>query len=73
VIGVATSYSTKPRSTSRVRTPLDEAIKGRTGIGVDLVVFGLYVNDHKFLGVGLSVNLWTHHTLEDLIPPLGTF
>ena len=71
MVSVAAPHSAKPRSSSCLRTPLYEAVKCRTSIGVNLVVFGLNIDDNELLGVFLNVDLRLYDTLEDLISPFG--
>jgi hypothetical protein len=70
---VTASHSAKPRTSSCVRTSFYEAVKGRTSIGVNLVVFCLNIDDNEFLSVLLNVNLGTNYPLEDFIAAIGEF
>ena len=72
MVSVAASHPAKPRSASCFRAPLYEAVKGRPRIAIDLVVFGLNIDDNELPGVFLSFDLGPYDTLENLISPLGT-
>ena len=72
MVSVAAPHSAKPRSASRFRAPLYQTIKGRPRAAIDLVVFGLNIDDNELLGVFLNVDLRLYDTLEDLISLLST-
>ncbi|MFB6099534.1 MAG: hypothetical protein ABEK84_10575 [Salinibacter sp.] len=73
VIGGAVSHPAKPRSPPCVRVALQQAIKGGSGIAVDLEVFRFDVDHDEFAALLVNVDLWPDHTLEDFIPSLGEF
>ena len=72
MVCVAATHPAKPRSASRFRAPFYEAVKGRPRIAVDLVVFGLNIDDNELSSVFLDVDLGPYDTLENLISPIGT-
>ena len=72
MVSKAATHPAKPRSASRFRAPLYEAVKGRPRIAVDLVVFGLNIDDNELSSVFLDVDLGPYDTLDNLISPLGT-
>jgi len=72
VMGDPTPHPSEPDSPSGLRMVLEEPIRRRPLIGIDLEVFCFRV-DSDVLAIIFLFNLGTNYALEDLLPAFGEF